>query len=59
MWYPYLVKKSKTLINLIIIESNWRKTVFFTDLLHGNSKYGKYQVKFKKELVSYLFSEDT
>ena len=32
----YLVKK--TLINLIIIESNWRKTLFFTDLLHGNSK---------------------
>ena len=33
----YLVKK-KTLINSIIIESNWRKTLFFTDLLHGNSK---------------------
>ena len=32
----YLVKKN--LINLIIIESNWRKTLFFTDLLHGNSK---------------------
>ena len=32
----YLVKK--TLINSIIIESNWRKTLFFTDLLHGNSK---------------------
>ena len=32
----YLVKKN--LINSIIIESNWRKTLFFTDLLHGNSK---------------------
>ena len=47
----FLLISSKNLINVIIIESNWRKTLFFTDLLHGNSKSLKYQVKLQKELV--------
>ena len=53
-WYLF---SQRNLMNLISIKSNWKKTLFFIDLLNGNSK-NSYFIKpnqNKNLFLKYLF----
>ena len=50
------LSSQRNIINLISITSNWKKTLFFTDLLNGNSKISYFFESNRKKITCFLLN---